>query len=762
MKIKKLNDKGSTIVIVMIAMSIVATLAVIALWISLANYQMKTTNIKVKDNFYSAESVLNQIRTGLQGDVSEAYNEALTEVFEKYALLDEKQRKEHFDNKYVNTLRTRIKSSSSDLNYDIDKIRAFVDPALFAANAKPSAVIETTSATDGKNGLLNVYKDGISLKGIKVTFTDEKGYVSVIETDIFIKIPDVDLTMSEDLPDLFSYGIIANGQIFLGHDGAKNKTFTVHGNVYAGTPSDMNSNYWNGVGDSESSFASQANTSVFELKDCEYFINKGNISLGKGIEMKLPAGCQFWANNVTLSGLDSKLYSLGNTYIADDLSLNGENSVAVLGSNKSGKYVGFGNQKDTADRNSAIVLNAKNTTVDMTNLSEIFIGGNAYISTSSIASVNNRPQNNDIQTGQSIAIKGNQLSFLVPAECIGTIGDGPEAKSFYGKNPIAFYQYDNLVDEKNNYTLVNTNIVSKKLGHSLSYYLEEGQTIDDVLTVVFENSWPTRTYLYMNLSPEKAALYYQDYYKQNSSKLQAYSSFYTNNLKMSEDSVVHTAGDYSLYENGNLSLMKGIVDDVDINAECAVTTKMHTALTKKLIKNYNALTTEELSNNIFYNLIDEVKLKQAFEKYNPSNNVLTFKTTINGVEYSAVVHNGGEYQFNAPDTERKKIRLIISTGNVRVTHDFNGTIISGGITYLHAVNYPSITVAAASEDVFKGLFSASLDPSDPDSLKLYELFKEGSAYMSNGMAGVNGGETNLDTQFIQYSDVITYQNWTKK
>ena len=40
---KSTNNKGSALVAVIVAVAIVGVLAVIALWISLINYQMKTT-----------------------------------------------------------------------------------------------------------------------------------------------------------------------------------------------------------------------------------------------------------------------------------------------------------------------------------------------------------------------------------------------------------------------------------------------------------------------------------------------------------------------------------------------------------------------------------------------------------------------------------------------------------------------------------------------------------------------------------------------
>ena len=49
-------------VVVIIAMAFIGILASVLMYMSLLNYQMKVNNLKAKDNFYSAETVLDEIR----------------------------------------------------------------------------------------------------------------------------------------------------------------------------------------------------------------------------------------------------------------------------------------------------------------------------------------------------------------------------------------------------------------------------------------------------------------------------------------------------------------------------------------------------------------------------------------------------------------------------------------------------------------------------------------------------------------------------
>ena len=71
-------NKGSTIVLVLVVLAVVGIIATVALWIALSNFNMKITDQKTTKSFYSAEEVLDQIRAGLQGDVSEALETAYT------------------------------------------------------------------------------------------------------------------------------------------------------------------------------------------------------------------------------------------------------------------------------------------------------------------------------------------------------------------------------------------------------------------------------------------------------------------------------------------------------------------------------------------------------------------------------------------------------------------------------------------------------------------------------------------------------------
>ena len=55
------QNSGSAIVIVIVAMAFVGILASTLMWMSLMNFRMKVTERKVKESFYNAEMVFEQM-----------------------------------------------------------------------------------------------------------------------------------------------------------------------------------------------------------------------------------------------------------------------------------------------------------------------------------------------------------------------------------------------------------------------------------------------------------------------------------------------------------------------------------------------------------------------------------------------------------------------------------------------------------------------------------------------------------------------------
>lgn len=740
---KRLNDKGSALVTVIVACAVIGLLAVVSLWASLINYQMKITDTKVKSNFYSAESVLDQICVGLQSNVSDAYNKAYTTTMQKYSALSEDERNNMFIREYVENICLALKSTTvGDRNYNMALLKSYVDSSLLDNTTYPYAEITSLTASDDSgDGLMSTYDTGVVLKGIKVVFVDDEGFSSVIETDISLNIPEMKFVTAEDMPDTFSYSMIANSGIEFTESGSN---VNVNGSVYAGSP------YAVSVSNPEvMSFNLKDIGIKLTLADSKYLIAEGTINISDSSVFSVAADNQLWTDNIQVGG-GTDVHLRGSSYVSDDLTLGGNSPKVYLGEGGIGRYVGYGNNTNRAADSSAIIINGKNSTLDMSGLDDLFVAGYSFIQTSSIA--NDRAvsyeDNNDVRMGESISLKGNQIGYLIPGECIGVDSSG---KSLYNRNPITYAEYTAIMDD-DDYTEVDDSIVSPKTGHKLSYYLENGESISDCVTTVFV---PTNSgqesdglvYYYISLSPQTASLYYNDYYSENTEKLNTYADFFANVINSNDAaSRVYTAGKFSLYESDELKLYG--TREMDVDDEIALLENTYTALNSTLTANYQSGNGAAYGQTVFENIIDSAKLLEVTNGQPSGKRKVNFTGSAGDIMTAVLVN--GDYTYSSETQEGGNLRLIVATGDVKVNANFTGTIICLGKLSVNG----NCNIKNEDQEKMKKLLTADIDGTN----FLYHIFDEGSSYIVS-LTGGNGDASNTS---IAYSDIITFKNWTKK
>ena len=79
------KNQGFSLLTVIVSVAFIGIMAMLVLYMALANFNMKVTDLKGKDSFYTAEQALEEIRTGLQEDVGNAMSIAYTKVLETYS-----------------------------------------------------------------------------------------------------------------------------------------------------------------------------------------------------------------------------------------------------------------------------------------------------------------------------------------------------------------------------------------------------------------------------------------------------------------------------------------------------------------------------------------------------------------------------------------------------------------------------------------------------------------------------------------------------
>lgn len=445
------DNRGSAIVIVIIAMAMIGILATTLLWMAYMNYMIKVADVRNKNSFYSAEEVIEQIMAGLQHTTADAVGVAYRDVMANWESLEsEDNRYNTFATAYMDTLVENLKDTSrGSAYYDRDKLKAYVDADIFLESSDHEGV----DANAWKNGapvgetkrepeLEMVNSNRLILHNIYVSYTDSQNRVSIVQTDICIDLPKLIFENSGSIDGLYEYSLIGNSGIEVSGPGG---TTTVEGSIFAGMDA---------VTGDGGLLINPANS--LALDNARRVIAKGDIVV-KGpasalVVRDMPGeDNRVYAQNITLDcgtvSLDCK------TYVANDLSLNGSGSKATL----TKEYYGYGASTYNArpgepqvdgkwqvdsSASSAIIINGKNSTVDMAGVKRLLLAGRSYIGQASTMAeaesyrqeieAGTRVPSVPVMMGESIAVKGGQIAYLVPAECIGTV----DGETVIGQNPI--------------------------------------------------------------------------------------------------------------------------------------------------------------------------------------------------------------------------------------------------------------------------------------------------------------------------------------
>lgn len=564
----KRDDRGSAIVIVIIAMALIGILASTILWASYLNYRIKINDLKVKNSFYSAETVVEQILAGVKKEiVSASVNEAYQEVASNWdALATDDNRESYFITAYIAAVESKLNASPTvaPTQYDKDVIKAYVDEEMWDdSDPKHDGYIvkATWDAADPKFRAANEINGygSMSIRNICVEYYNSEGLLSIINTDIAIDVPKLRFTQAGTVDRLYPYVLIGDNGIVTKND----TTISINGSIYGGVDTSV------GAADDNGGIQIGNNSHV-TVEDASYIISGGDIVVGndsiignlvhRGAELivrDVSSGGVGFKTNVYAQGLavnGSHLDISGRTFIANDLILSGRSSDVSL----AGQYFGYGDTQKTkdvdesdnpvnpAETSSAIVINGRDSAVDLTGLNTLQLAGRAYVSLSENDEVNDLPH---IMMGESISVKSNQIAYLVPAECVGTLTQGSDSRTIIGQNPMSAETWGKLIASVSEYAeddtkeqefkIVDAGKKAVKLGgEKLSNYgisdlnanAFSGLNTDDILeTVTRLNSEAesshirflynrNQVYMYLVMEYDQAEEYFQAYYNVNSNK----------------------------------------------------------------------------------------------------------------------------------------------------------------------------------------------------------------------------------------------------
>ena len=631
-----------------------------------------------------------------------------------------------------------------------------------------------------KNVGKNTENNGVLLKNLKVIYVDEKGRAAIICTDIRLLVPEVQFPTPSTLPDLMNMIVVADKGIVC--EGTESTPTSINGSIYAGNlPSAL-------AADSETSIKVIPGASL-NVESGDKVVCKGEISVGLNSTFTSAESVNLWARGLNADSVQNVSLS-GSTYFADDLTVTGKNNNVKI----SGNYYGYGSYesatsddcvaKDQYEKSgltgaalsSAIVINGKNTTLDLSDTQKLMIAGRNYIASSKVKA-NNRSNTNDVATGESLTVKGTQLAYLVPKEVLGASG-----------NPLTYDAYLALLNGAKDIS-VNWDAAVEAWG---------GRTLRDigvdsekpVQTVFYNDGF---VYFYLNFTDaQKSADFMQMYYQNNptvKANMDKYLSFYFGG----EDSgiTVKDADSYLRYiTNGNALFYSGA--DAQGNMQQATSVNPGEkilqeqvgyqnswyALNRKMITSYDLLNkavkedAEGKTHNetdgdrsVYDNLVNEKKMISYIKdtvKDDTGKYVFTASDEDGGLQ--AIMYDNGENGMNQTlkisQSDADKLRLVVCTGDVEIESGvkFQGIIMAKGTITLRAgAQLESAPLEAAR--VFQAQMSSY---GDGTSIKPQDFFWEGDKYVLGNSSSSGKKDTLNGSDTYSIADCVTYENWKKE
>lgn len=669
------DDRGASLLAVLILMVVVSAIAVVITKITIVNIQMKEVERGTKKNFYSADAIMDDLRTGAREQAETALENAYADVLQHYVDYTSggKNAQDVFKQNYMNGLekyfadpmKTPVDTTNEQGNvvyrvagYDADKVKGCIldgtQQGCFVAPADPKYEIDYGTGT-------------FTLKDVRVVYKDAQDYETTITTDLVFSTPDMNFSGQSQVKEFMKYALIADDQI-----NVNASNVTVDGSVYAGVGGIVASG--NGTG---------------ELKG-RMILTRGDIVADMGTSLSVGDGnSSIWAENIMTTGKSAATLNVnGNMYVADDLALNAKESNVTL----KGNYYGYNFQKnygagDTvatdADFSSAIMINGKSSSLNIQNLKYLLLAGRTFISRG------NNSSNTDIQMGESIAARTNQLAYYVPERYVKVesgestllkwndaqnvridekeypIGESDYAASIHvdpvkldgwlnHANPIVPYYYTNGVnyylnfksqqDANEFYAAYYAGNTGKAGGLAGTYLDKDALIIDEhnkvIMTLSGDIMYRTKP---EEMFQEKAVTIEPDNWKDSAGLLWDYCS--------------KLAVSYKSLELGLKDFGQSVTPD---QVRFSVTDENgHEKIDKSI-------------DPLFDKLIDRSALQEEIAKHkNPGDAGFTVYHPADDVY---LIDNTGVYDLPTSITKG----IVVATGSVKVSGNFEGLIISGG------------------------------------------------------------------------------------
>lgn len=557
--IRKINNKGVSLVLVIVTMTFVSIIAALVLALTYNNLQAMRNGLSSSKNFYTAETAIDELKAKFYEWSDEAVRDAYPKWLQRYDLMKSEERADKFKSMYLAKLNEVLTDKFIDTYFSGGHVGSNIDDLFvsFTSNNVTwnDKVTPHIDYQPDKNTLI--------VKDISITYTDDKNYQTKITTDFNFNLSYVPFksdASNETDASCSEYAIISDEQITNANYGP----LTVHGSLYGGGYDPSTDSY------SQPGFIFDSNKLLNIYADNIVSRNdllvKNSAALNtNGIDGEYNytgdnSTVNMWLRGIDLAGLQgTKLTINGDCYVYDDTTLDSVASELTV----SGNYFGF-NTDNSADAvndadgialkmgtpkgSSAIVVNGKDSKVDLTDCEEIFLAGKSFVSVPEIyGSPDISDTNLAFPEGESISYRGVQSAYLLPGDCLTGIGHNPLTEAEYkllvqdlAKSP-GERKYDINIDQNR-----------RNGGVDLMKYLDPSQPYRMATVSYSANADSEKlVYLYLNFATTNAASrYFEEYYAKYHDLVETKMGYLGDGMIAFRPESLLTTGNVVSYDNG--------------------------------------------------------------------------------------------------------------------------------------------------------------------------------------------------------------------
>ncbi len=266
-KLKKLNNQGSSIVMVVAALGFMGIIVGALLMAAGYTYRQKLQDLNARDNFYYVEQAMNEIYAGVGSKTAANMQEAYIYTVENMVYFDlqtgtYKNRSDEDANRMFKEKFMSLLSANPDFSDAAvaSSLASYITNSSVTLDATKLYVERNTDPTTGK-------VKSITIKNVTLTRTEEYNrsqangsYTQTISTDIVISEPDFTVAFnssSSGYVNLFEFATVADMGLEINQ--TPSNSLTISGNIYAGSDyynkKYNESTYKSGVVDADKTFS---------------------------------------------------------------------------------------------------------------------------------------------------------------------------------------------------------------------------------------------------------------------------------------------------------------------------------------------------------------------------------------------------------------------------------------------------------------------------------------------------------------------------